>query len=175
MRTLKLTVCYDGSNYFGFQRQTKELTIQEVLEEKLARVCGEPVQIVGSGRTDARVHARGQVVSFATRGTIPLANMPRAMNSILPDDIRILQAEEAPDGFNARKDACWKEYEYRIRFTPQPDLFSRNYVWQLREEPDLEKMQEAAQLLLGTHDFSGFQSAGSSPVSPVKTIYFSHW
>ena len=175
MRTLKLTVCYDGSNYFGFQRQTKELTIQEVLEEKLARVCGEPVQIVGSGRTDARVHARGQVVSFATRGTIPLANMSRAMNSILPDDIRILQAEEAPDGFNARKDACWKEYEYRIRFTPQPDPFTRNYVWQLREEPDLEKMQEAAQLLLGTHDFSGFQSAGSSPVSPVKTIYVSRW
>lgn len=175
MRTLKLTVCYDGSNYFGFQRQTKELTIQEVLEEKLARICGEPVQIVGSGRTDARVHARGQVVSFATRGTIPLANMPRAMNSILPDDIRILQAEEAPDGFNARKDACWKEYEYRIRFTPQPDPFTRNYVWQLREEPDLEKMQEAAQLLLGTHDFSGFQSAGSSPVSPVKTIYVSRW
>ena len=105
-RTIKLTVCYDGSNYSGFQRQVKETTIQQVLEEKLARVCGEPVTVTGSGRTDAGVHARCQVVSFTTEGTIPMANMPRALNSILPEDIRALCAEEAQPGFNARKDAC---------------------------------------------------------------------
>ena len=144
MRTIKLTVCYDGSNYFGFQRQAKEITVQQILEEKLARVCGEPVTVTGSGRTDAGVHARCQVVSFTTEGTIPTANLPRALNSILPEDIRALRAEEAQPGFNARKDACRKEYE-------------------------------AAAMLMGTHDFSGFQSTGSTQVSPVKTIYRSCW
>ena len=147
MRTFKLTVCYDGSNYSGFQRQAKETT----------------------------VHARCQVISFASEGTIPAANIVRALNSILPEDIRALHAEEVPDGFNARKDACRKEYEYRIRFTPEPDPFSRNYVWQMKELPDMDKMNQAAAMILGTHDFSGFQSAGSSPVSPVKTIHKSCW
>ena len=174
-RTIKLTVCYDGSNYSGFQRQAKETTIQQVLEEKLARVCGEPVTVTGSGRTDAGVHARCQVVSFSTEGTIPTANMPRALNSILPEDIRVLRAEEAQPGFNARKDACWKEYEYRVRFVPEPDPFTRNYVWQMKERPDMEKMNEAAAMILGLHDFSGFQSTGSTQVTPVKTIYRSCW
>ena len=175
MRTFKLTVCYDGSNYSGFQRQAKETTVQQVLEEKLARICGEPVAVTGSGRTDAGVHARCQVISFASEGTIPAANIVRALNSILPEDIRALHAEEVPDGFNARKDACRKEYEYRIRFTPEPDPFSRNYAWQMKELPDMDKMNQAAAMILGTHDFSGFQSAGSSPVSPVKTIHKSCW
>ena len=147
MRTIKLTVCYDGSNYFGFQRQAKEITVQQILEEKLAR----------------------------TDGTIPTANLPRALNSILPEDIRALRAEEAQPGFNARKDACRKEYEYRIRYTPEPDPFTRNYAWQMKERPDMEKMNEAAAMLMGTHDFSGFQSTGSTQVSPVKTIYRSCW
>ena len=174
-RTVKLTVCYDGSNYFGFQRQSKEMTIQQVLEEKLARICGEPVTVTGSGRTDAGVHARCQVVSFATIGTIPTENMVRALNGILPEDIRALGAEEALPGFNARKDACWKEYEYRIRFTPEPDPFTRNYVWQMKDRPDMDKMNEAAAMIIGTHDFSGFQSSGSTQASPVKTIYKSCW
>jgi tRNA pseudouridine38-40 synthase len=175
MRTIKLTVCYDGSNYFGFQRQAKETTIQQVLEDKLARICGEPVTVTGSGRTDAGVHARCQVVSFATEGTIPTVNIMRALNGILPEDIRALQAEEVVPEFNARKDACWKEYEYRIRYTPEPDPFTRNYAWQMTELPDIAKMNKAAGMIIGQHDFSGFQSAGSSPVSPVKTIYKSFW
>ena len=174
-RTFKLTVSYDGSNYSGFQRQAKETTIQQVLEEKLARICGEPVTVTGSGRTDAGVHARCQVVSFTTEGTIPTENMVRALNSILPEDIRALGAEEAQPGFNARKDACWKEYEYHIRFTPEPDPFSRNYVWQMKELPDMDAMNAAAAMIVGTHDFSGFQSSGSTQVSPVKTIYKSCW
>ena len=150
-RTIKLTICYDGSNYFGFQRQARETTIQQILEEKLARVCGEPVTVTGSGRTDAGVHARCQVVSFSTEGTIPTANMPRALNSILPEDIRVLRAEEARPGFNARKDARRKEYEYRIRFTPEPDPFTCNYVWQMKEKPDMNKMNEA-EILLSKND-----------------------
>ena len=175
MRTIKLIVCYDGSDYFGFQRQAKETTIQQVLEEKLARVCGEPVTITGSGRTDTGVHARCQVISFFTNGTIPTENIVRALNGILPPDIRALQAEEAQPGFNARKDACWKEYEYRVRYTPEPDPFTRNYVWQMQELPDLDKMNQAAGMIIGQHDFSGFQSSGSTQVSPVKTIYKSFW
>ena len=175
MRTIKLTVCYDGSDYFGFQRQAKETTIQQVLEEKLARVCGEPVTITGSGRTDTGVHARCQVISFFTNGTIPTENIVRALNGILPPDIRALQAEEAQPGFNARKDAFWKEYEYRVRYTPEPDPFTRNYVWQMTELPDMKKMNKAAVMIIGTHDFSGFQSSGSTQVSPVKTIYKSFW
>ena len=175
MRTIKLTVCYDGSNYSGFQRQAKETTIQQVLEEKLARVCGEAETITGSGRTDAGVHARCQVVSFATNGTIPTENIARALNGILPNDIRALCAEETKEGFNARKDACWKEYEYRVRYTPEPDPFTRNYAWQMTELPDMEIMNKAAAMSIGTHDFSGLQSAGSSPVSPIKTIYKSQW
>ena len=175
MITIKLTVCYDGSNYSGFQRQAKEITIQQVLEEKLARVCGEAVTITGSGRTDAGVHARCQVVSFATNGTIPTENIVRALNGILPPDIRALRAEETKEGFNARKDACWKEYEYRVRYMPQPDPFTRNYAWQMTELPDMAKMNKAAVMIIGTHDFSGFQSAGSTPVLPIKTIYKSQW
>ena len=175
MRTIKLTVCYDGSNYFGFQRQARETTIQQVLEEKLARICGEPVTVTGSGRTDAGVHARGQVISFATEGTIPTPNMARALNGILPEDIRALRAEEARPGFSARKDACWKKYEYRIRYTPEPDPFTRNYAWQMKELPDIDKMNAAAAMIMGTHDFSGFQSSGSTQASPVKTIYKSCW
>ena len=175
MRAFKLTVCYDGSNYSGFQRQAKEITVQQVLEEKLARICGEPVTVTGSGRTDAGVHARCQVVSFATNGTIPVENVARALNSILPEDIRALRAEEVQAGFNARKNACWKEYEYRIRYTPEPDPFTRNYAWQMTELPDIDKMNVAAAMILGTHDFSGFQSTGSTQVSPVKTIYKSEW
>ena len=175
MRTFKLIVCYDGSSYSGFQRQAEETTIQQVLEEKLARICGEPVTVTGSGRTDAGVHARCQVVSFATNGTIPVENVARALNSILPEDIRALRAEEVQAGFNARKDACWKEYEYRIRYTPEPDPFTRNYVWQMKELTDMDKMNVAAAMILGTHDFNGFQSTGSTQVSPVKTIYKSEW
>ena len=107
-RTIKLTICYDGSNYFGFQRQARETTIQQILEEKLARICGEPVTVTGSGRTDAGVHARCQVVSFSTDGTIPTENMPRALNSILE---YAAGAEQHPSGgypgAAGRKSAAW--------------------------------------------------------------------
>ena len=136
MRTLKLTVAYDGTNYHGFQKQTNALTVQQVLEEKLSLLCGEKIVTAGSGRTDTGVHARGQVVSLTTSGSIPLKNLLKACAGILPKDI---------------------------------------VLWQMREYLRLEAMQEAAQLLLGTHDFSFFRSAGSVQSSPVKTIYRAEW
>ena len=175
MRTLKITLSYDGTAYAGFQRQTRFPAIQNVVEDVLSRLCGEPVQVTGSGRTDAGVHALGQVVSFTTEGRIPTERLVRALNTYLPADIRALAAEDAPEGFNARKDVVRKEYLYVVQYTPVPDPFARNYAWQVTERPDLALLNRAASHILGTHDFSGFQSTGSAPVSPVKTIFASDW
>lgn len=175
MRTLKLTFAYDGTNYHGFQKQANALTVQQVIEEKLSFLCGEKIVTAGSGRTDTGVHARGQVVSLTTSGTIPLDNLLKACASILPKDIVLWQAEEAKPDFHARYSACWKRYSYRIVQNGYDDPFLRNYVWQMRERLQLEKMQAAAQQLLGTHDFSFFRSAGSVPGSPVKTVYRAEW
>ena len=147
MRTLKLTVAYDGTNYHGFQKQTNALTVQQVLEEKLSLLCGEKIVTAGSGRTDTGVHARGQVVSLTTSGSIPLENLLKACAGILPKDIVLWQAEEADEGFHARYSTCWKRYCYRIVQNKHADPFLRNYVWQMREYLRLEAMQEAAQLL----------------------------
>ena len=175
MRTFKMTLSYDGSGYAGFQRQKRDLAVQNVVEEKLAALCAEPVHIAGSGRTDAGVHARCQVVSFSTEGRIPRENLFRALNRALPQNIRVLDLQEVDASFHARKSACWKRYEYRVQFCPVPDPFHREYCWQLEEPLDLAAMNEAAGALIGTYDFSGFQSAGSAPVSPVKTIYEVSW
>lgn len=176
MRTLKLTVAYDGSAYHGFQRQPNDLTVQQVLEEALTRITGEAVVIAGSGRTDSGVHAKGQVISFSTANPIPAANLKRALNSVLPPDIAALAAEEAPDDFHARFSAKWKRYCYRIVLNEDYDPFIRNYAWQMQNTAlDVQAMNEAAALLLGTHDFSFFRSSGSVQSSPVKTIYKACW
>lgn len=176
MRTLKLTVAYDGSGYHGFQRQPRDLTVQQVLEEALSRITGEEVTVAGSGRTDSGVHGKGQVVSFATACPIPAANVKKAMNSILPPDIAVLKSEEAEDGFHARYSAKWKRYCYRIVLNDEYDPFIRNYAWQMQNTKlNVNLMNEAAAQLLGTHDFSFFRSSGSVQTSPVKTIYKAIW
>lgn len=175
MRTLKLTFAYDGTNYHGFQRQTNAVTVQQIIEEKLAALCGEPVTVAGSGRTDTGVHAKGQVVSLVTNGTIPVGNLVRACAGVLPEDIVLCQAEEAQKGFHARYSACWKRYCYRVLTKPYNDPFLRNYTWQLRDQLDLAAMNIAAAMLVGTHDFSFFRSAGSVQSSPIKTIYKAEW
>lgn len=123
MRTLKLTFAYDGTNYHGFQRQTNAVTVQQIIEEKLAALCGEPVTVAGSGRTDTGVHAKGQVVSLVTNGTIPAGNLVRACAGVLPEDIVLWQAEEAQEGFHARYSACWKRYCYLVLPKPYNDPF----------------------------------------------------
>lgn len=175
MRTLKLIVAYDGTNYHGFQRQENAITVQQILENRLTKLCNEKITLNGSGRTDTGVHACGQVVSFITNGTIPTENLLKALNGLLPDDIVISSAEEVSEEFHARFHACWKRYKYEILQNKIHDPFKRNYVWQINKQLDLVAMQKAAQLLVGTHDFTFFQSATSVKKSPIKTIYRAHW
>ena len=175
MRTLKLTVTYDGSAYHGFQKQPGLVTIQGVLEEALSKMCGEPVHIHGSGRTDANVHAYEQTISLRTNGSIPLKNIVRASRSLLPGDIVVISAEEVPMDFHARFSAKGKQYQYRLVVNEFDSPFLMNYAWQIREPINLEAMNEAAKNLLGSHDFSAFRSAGSVDGDPVRTIYKAEW
>ena len=175
MRTIKLIIAYDGSNYHGFQKQPHGNTIQNVLDEFLSKVCGEKIITHGSGRTDAGVHALGQVISFETNGRIPCANIIRASASMLPQDIVILSAEDAAEDFEARFSAKRKEYGYRVVIKPQRDPFLVKYAWQIEAMPDVEAMNRAAKALLGTHDFTAFRSTGSVDNDPVRTIYQAEW
>lgn len=175
MRTIKLVVAYDGSAYHGFQKQKNVQTVQNVLEDALAMLCGEPVVTAGSGRTDAGVHALAQTVTFTTNGRIPSANLVRAAASLLPEDIVVVSAEEMPEGFHARFSAQWKTYHYKLLVKEHVNPFMVRYAWQLRQQLDVKDMNKAAELLLGTHDFSAFRSSGSVDTSPIKTIYAAKW
>lgn len=175
MRTIRLVVAYDGSAYHGFQKQKNAVTVQSVLEEMLAKLCGEKVATAGSGRTDAGVHALAQTVTFTTKGRIPCANIVRASRTMLPRDIVLLDAQEAEEGFHARFSACWKIYQYKLLCNAHDDPFMARYAWQLRERLDFAAMNEAAAFLVGVHDFSAFRSTGSVEGSAVKTIYEAYW
>ncbi len=172
MRVIKLVIAYDGSNYHGFQRQLNTPdTVQQKLEERLAGIFGHPLSMNGAGRTDTGVHAQGQVVHFETTGTIPTANIAQAARGVLPDDIVVLEAEEADERFHARKWALSKTYLYRVYQSDQPNPFWRNYAWQIRSELDYAALQTALTFIVGTHDFSSFKAAGSTAVNPVRTIF----
>lgn len=175
MRTLKLTVAYDGSAYHGFQKQPGLVTVQGVLEEVLCKLCGEEISTAGSGRTDANVHALEQTVTLRTNGRIPVKNIVRAAASLLPADIVVLAAEEMPEGFHARFSAKGKRYQYRLVVNEQNSPFLVKYAWQIRETVDIEAMNKAAEYLLGSHDFSAFRSSGSVDTDPVRTIYSAKW
>jgi len=175
MRYLKLTLSYDGTNYNGFQRQKNAVGIQQIVEEALSHLLGENIRLVASGRTDTGVHAWGQVISFTTKSTVPIGHIPRAIKHLLPGDIVVWKAEEVPENFNARYSAVEKTYQYRIMVTDVQDPFKRNYAWEIKKQPDVEKMQKAANYLLGTHDFSAFRNKGSKPISPERTISKAQW
>lgn len=174
-RTLKLTIAYDGGAYVGWQRQPNGVSVQAMLEDALARLEGAPVSCAAAGRTDAGVHAAGQVMSVAlTRAMDPEA-LQRALNAILPVDIRVLAVEDAPDDFHARFSARAKTYHYRILHGGVVSPFERGYLWALAPPLDLEAMQTAAALLEGRHDFASFQAAGSDVRETIRTIVRSHW
>ena len=175
VRTIKLTLAYDGSGYHGFQKQPHGETIQNIVDEFLSKVCGESVVTAGSGRTDAGVHAYEQVVSFSTNGRIPCANIVRASQTMLPQNIVLLQAEEVEEDFHARYSALWKEYQYRVVVNAQQDPFLVKYAWQVHELLNVEKMNKAAEALIGKHDFSAFRSSGSVDSDTVRTIYRAEW
>lgn len=170
MRWFKLTLAYDGSQYAGWQVQPGQRTIQHELEEALARIAGTRVRAVASGRTDAGVHALGQVVSFAASIQLQTEVLRRAINATTPRDMFVRTLVEAPPGFHAIRDAISKRYRYVIQDGPEYDVFSRQYSWYLPQELDADAMHEAAQLLVGQHDFASFQAAGSQRASTVRTI-----
>ena len=173
MRTLKLTLAYDGTRFVGWQRQAEGESIQGLLEDVLARFEGAPVTVHGAGRTDAGVHALGQVASVTVSFPHSLDTVARALNAQLPEDLRVLSVTEAPAQFHARFSARSKTYRYRLRAGCMGDPFTRTFVWQLAETLDVDAMRTAAAALVGTHDFGAFQSAGTDTSSSVRTVFSS--
>jgi tRNA pseudouridine38-40 synthase len=171
VRNIKLTVAYDGTNYSGWQRQAEDTTLQAVIEEKIGTMVAEPVKLIASGRTDAGVHALGQVCHFQTHSQIGTEELKKGLNSMLPDDILIMRAESVPLEFHARYDARKKTYEYRILNRAEPDIFNRNFLWHIHYPLDTDGMSQCLALLEGTHDFSSFRSQGSGNLDPVRTVY----
>jgi tRNA pseudouridine38-40 synthase len=174
MRKLKITVAYDGTGFSGWQVQPNQITIQGLLESALGEIEGEPVKIHGSGRTDAGVHALGQVASFPLANPIPVENLRRAMNHLLPEAVRVLRAEEVPEEFHARHSARAKTYEYRIwRGEICPPQLSR-YVHPFPYPLDEPGMMEAAGRFAGTRDFRSLAANNGEPLeSTVRTIFSS--
>jgi tRNA pseudouridine38-40 synthase len=169
-RNIRLILAYDGSKYHGFQRQNNGITIQEVLEECIGKITGERINIIGSGRTDAGVHAKGQVVNFVTESRIPIKRFPYAINSVLPKDIAVMEAGEEALEFHARFDAKGKTYQYILHNDLLPDVFMRKYAWHVREKLEFAKLQDGAKYFIGKHDFAAFCAAGSSVKTTVRTI-----
>ncbi|MGE3268304.1 MAG: tRNA pseudouridine(38-40) synthase TruA [Chloroflexota bacterium] len=156
MRTLRLDLAYEGTQYHGFGRQPNRLTVQEVLEQALARSLAEQVRVIPAGRTDAGVHADGQVVSFTTRGRLAGDELVRAVNAYLPSDVLALRAADVPSEFDARRLATRRHYRYLIWRQRLPSLWWRRWAWHQTDHLDLSAMNEAAQVLVGTHDFASF-------------------
>lgn len=169
---VKCIVSYDGTQFSGYQVQPNKRTVQSEIEAVLTKLHkGQSIKIHASGRTDAYVHAVGQVIHFDTTLTIPSEKWPYALNSLLPKDIVILDAEIVPDHFHSRFDARKKEYRYKISTQKMADVFKRNYTYHFPYALDVELMRKACQYLCGTHDFTSFCVAKTEVVDKVRTIY----
>jgi tRNA pseudouridine38-40 synthase len=175
MRTLCLTLAYDGTAYCGWQWQANGLSIQQVVEEALHALIGEKVRITAAGRTDAGVHAVGQLVSFHTASTIPVEGVRGGLVTKLPADIVVRDVVEMPFGFNARFDAVRKRYRYVIHTSRAAWPWLRNHVWWHRGALDEAAMQAATDVLLGKHDFRCFESQWPNKDSSVRTVYAARW
>jgi len=175
MRNVKLLIEYDGANYLGWQVQAKGLTVQGMIEDKLAILTGETIHLIGSGRTDAGAHALGQVANFKTRSQMEVHTFQKALNSLLPSDIVIKEVEEAGEDFNARKSAKSKVYEYRILNRPTRSVFHREYAWHIPQRLKLQEMRIATQILIGEHDFSSFRSVGTPTKTAIRKVIRAEW
>lgn len=172
MRNLRLDLCYDGTRYRGWQRlPNREDTIQGKLETALSRILGEPIEVSGSGRTDAGVHARGQVANFHCESAMPLEEILQNLRRYLPEDIGIYSCKEVSPRFHARLNAREKTYCYRIWNSDAPCVFERRFVAVMSEKLDMEAMKQAAGLLLGKHDFSAFCGNNKMKKSTVRELY----
>jgi tRNA pseudouridine38-40 synthase len=168
--TVKIVLAYDGTGYAGWQRQQNGVSIQQLVEDALSAIEGQPTRVVGAGRTDAGVHALGQVASAALSGRRDTPTIERALNARLPEAVRVLKVEEAQPEFNARFAASSKTYRYRMLLSPIADPFSARYAWLLHPPLDVPAMAEAAAMLEGRHDFAAFQSTGSAVQSSVREL-----
>ncbi|MGA8530456.1 MAG: tRNA pseudouridine(38-40) synthase TruA [Acidobacteriaceae bacterium] len=186
----KLTLAYDGTDFFGWQVQPDRVTVQGTLADTIERVTGERVLPQGSGRTDAGVHARGQVASFSLEAPIPAENLLRALNRKLPESVRVLSAEPAPPEFHARHAARAKTYEYRIDRAEICPPWRARFAWALNWPLDLSRMHASAQAVHGTHDFTSFaafdpdratrsagdeEEGGPRAIGNIRTIFHSEW
>jgi len=169
-RTLRLTLSYDGTRFVGWQRQAEGESIQGLLEDALARFEGAAVTVHGAGRTDAGVHALGQVASVGLTCSHSLEALLRGLNASLPPELRVVGVEEAPSGFHARFSARSKTYRYQIRNASIVSPFELADVWHVPEPLDVDAMQAAAAALVGTHDFAAFASAGGETKDTTRTI-----
>lgn len=174
---IRLLLAYDGTNYHGFQIQApeKEPTVQGVLEKAIFRLTGEKVRVIAAGRTDAGVHALGQVVNFHCTRPLPEKAWVPALNSLLPTDIRVLEAAEVAESFHARYNAIRKTYRYLIQNGTQPSIFWQRYAWWFPYPLDEEAMRRAGEYLVGEHDFSAFRGSGATTKTAVRSLRSITW
>jgi tRNA pseudouridine38-40 synthase len=170
MRAIKLIIEYDGTAYHGWQIQPGLMTIQGVLMEKIRQITQGEVNLIGAGRTDAGVHALGQVANFHTESTIDLTSLQKGLNSLLPPDIVVRGIEEVEEEFHARFSAKSKVYEYCILNQPYPSAICRNFAWFIPYTLDISSMKRCGEILIGTHDFSSFRAAGDESRHSVRKV-----
>ena len=171
MRNIKLTIEYDGKDFNGWQKQPTKLNIQGTIEQAIKIVTGEDVDLMASGRTDAGVHAFGQVANFKTNSNIPIEKIPIALNSNLKKSIRIISAEEVDERFHSRLTCKKKTYRYVINNSEFSSAIYRNLETHIPQKLDVEKMKQGAKYFEGEHDFKAFKASGTSSKSSVRTIY----
>jgi tRNA pseudouridine38-40 synthase len=174
-RTFKLTLQYDGTDYVGWQRQAEGVSIQGLLEDALKPIEGSAVTVHGAGRTDAGVHALGQVASVRLTATLDTTTLARALNAVLPLDLRVARVEEVSDDFHARFSATGKVYQYRIVNGPFAPPFIRRYVLHVIPKINLDAVRDASVVLVGTHDFAAFQGTGTAVPSTVRCVQRIDW
>ena len=171
MRNIKLTIEYDGKDFNGWQKQKSKLNIQGEIERAIKEITNEDAELIASGRTDAGVHALGQVANFKTNSYIPIEKIPIALNTKLKRSIRILNAEEVPDRFHSRYNCKRKTYRYIINNSQNGTAIYRNLEFNFPQELNVDLMNEAAKFFIGEHDFKAFKASGTSSKSSVRVIY----
>lgn len=168
---IKIVLSYDGTDFCGWQRQKNGVSVQQTVEDAVYDLTGEKVTVTASGRTDAGVHAAGQVAHFDTNANIPPEKFYKALNTFLPDSVKALSSEKVSDDFNARKSAKRKTYEYSLYVSDTELPLKERYGARIYGDVDLEKMRSCAKLLEGEHDFKAFSATGGSVKTTVRTVY----
>ena len=171
MKNVMLVIEYEGTNYSGWQRQVGQRTVEEEIEKALRKITKEETKLIGSGRTDAKVHAFGQVANFMTKSTIPASKFKYILNTRLPNDITIRESKEVDMDFHSRFSAKAKKYKYIIYKNKMPSALYRNFSYHISRNIDIERMRSASKEFIGTHDFTSFKGKRSVVKDAIRTIY----